>query len=158
MAKGDEHKSHDGKQLEKTTTPEGRIVTPEPIGPEVVESMHKRAVELKGGLSKGKGKESTVEHELVDMVLRGTNYAMQLQSQLHDQAETISLLIRQRDFILSRQDEERQMWEVEKKGWDRTAEALLCQVSKATPNFYREHVSCGLLWISTCPDALTVCI
>ena len=142
MPKGETTDSQDGTSTDaRTTMP--RAQTPEPIGPEVVEPMHKRALQLKETLSKGKGKETVLEHELIDMVLRGTSYAIQLQSQLHDQAESIALLIRQRQFLLDRQDEERELWKVEREGWDRTAEALLCQVNKATPTFYREHVSCG---------------
>jgi hypothetical protein len=48
-------------------------------------------------------------------------------SQLLRQAETISDLIQQRDYLHRRVAEERSRWESEKEGWDRMSEALLAR-------------------------------
>jgi MarR-like DNA-binding transcriptional regulator SgrR of sgrS sRNA len=48
-------------------------------------------------------------------------------SQLHAQAETISNLIQQRDFLVTRSMEEHERWESEKEGWARAAHALIVQ-------------------------------
>jgi hypothetical protein len=48
-------------------------------------------------------------------------------SQLHAQAETISNLIQQRDFLVQRSIEENERWESEREGWARAAQALILQ-------------------------------
>lgn len=48
-------------------------------------------------------------------------------SQLFRQAETISGLTEQRNFLIREAEEQRARWESEKVGWERMAEALIAQ-------------------------------
>ncbi|KAJ7507293.1 hypothetical protein B0H11DRAFT_198934 [Mycena galericulata] len=85
-------------------------------------------------LQMGVGTEETTEttpreRELFDMVLRLTNpNQVSLDaSQLLRQAETISSLVHQRDYLNSQAEEERSRWESEKQSWERMSEALIVQ-------------------------------
>ncbi|KAG8968330.1 hypothetical protein FRC03_007789 [Tulasnella sp. 419] len=65
------------------------------------------------------------ERELAEMVLRLTHPALYpIPSQLIDQANTISQLTKQRDFLLKQHQEERDMWDAERDNWVRIAGAL----------------------------------
>ncbi|KAJ6591123.1 hypothetical protein DFH09DRAFT_1138676 [Mycena vulgaris] len=102
----------------------------------VVEILHDheiarmRAKALQMGLGVEESAESTPrERELFDMVLRLTNPNLPSldPSQLVHQAETISGLVHQRDYLTRQIEEERSRWECEKEGWERMAEALIIQ-------------------------------
>ncbi|KAH9919712.1 uncharacterized protein B0H18DRAFT_625905 [Fomitopsis serialis] len=84
-----------------------------------------------------------LERELATMVLRLTSDAV-LQpspSQLASQAETIATLNLQRHLLLHGREEERALWDVERQGWDRTAEALLRQRRDTKGVAEKDHVS-----------------
>ncbi|KAJ7248604.1 hypothetical protein B0H12DRAFT_1301956 [Mycena haematopus] len=87
-----------------------------------------RARALKMGLGTEDDAQSTPrERELFEMVLRLTNPNLPSldPSQLLRQADTISNLVRQRDYLSRRVEEERARWESDKEGWDRMSETLL---------------------------------
>ncbi|KDQ15521.1 hypothetical protein BOTBODRAFT_293972 [Botryobasidium botryosum FD-172 SS1] len=65
------------------------------------------------------------ERVLAEMVLRLTHPSVPLPSQLFAQAETISTLNKQRDFILSRDEDDRVRWDAEREAWRRVAGVLL---------------------------------
>ena len=46
-------------------------------------------------------------------------------TQLERQADVISILTSQRDFLVRQAEEDRSRWQSERDGWDRMAEALL---------------------------------
>ncbi|TFK44265.1 hypothetical protein BDQ12DRAFT_672673 [Crucibulum laeve] len=77
-----------------------------------------------------------MSYKLVDLriccfqVIRLTESPLLNPSQLMRQAEVISGLTAQRDFLLRRADEEGARWQSEKEGWDRIAEALIAQRNK----------------------------
>lgn len=52
-------------------------------------------------------------------------------AQLVRQAETISALTLQRDYLIRQGEEERYRWISEKESWDRMAEALISQRTKS---------------------------
>ena len=68
----------------------------------------------------------------------------ELQSQLAAQAEAIAILSRQRSLLLSEIGEMKARWEVERQGWDRSAEALIAQHG-AAERYLRDQVRmpCG---------------
>ncbi|KAF8805994.1 hypothetical protein BYT27DRAFT_7025856, partial [Phlegmacium glaucopus] len=65
------------------------------------------------------------ERELVNMVLRLTDPLPVDSTQLERQADAISVLTLQRDFLVRQAEEDRERWRSEREGWDRMAEALL---------------------------------
>ncbi|KAJ7135445.1 hypothetical protein C8R43DRAFT_955967 [Mycena crocata] len=88
-----------------------------------------RARALQMGLNT-EGVDSTPrERELLDMVLRLTNPNQPSfdPTQLVHQADTISSLVHQRDYLTRRIEEERSRWESERDSWERTSEALIVQ-------------------------------
>ncbi|KAJ7481638.1 hypothetical protein FB451DRAFT_974315, partial [Mycena latifolia] len=102
----------------------------------VVESLpdHEIAQMRAKALQMGFGSEASIdvtprERELFDMVLRLTNPNVPSldPAQLVLQAETISGLVHQRDYLTRQIEEERSRWESEKEGWERMAEALIVQ-------------------------------
>ncbi|KAJ7701760.1 hypothetical protein B0H17DRAFT_164044 [Mycena rosella] len=102
----------------------------------VAETLHDqeiaqmRAKALQMGLGTEQNTDATPrERELFDMVLRLTNPNTPSldPAQLVIQAETISGLVHQRDYLTRLIEEERSMWESEKAGWERMAEALIVQ-------------------------------
>lgn len=107
-----------------------RSPTPEPLEEQDLVAMRVRALAIKEspGNGKGKGREDTVEQELLQMVLALTA-APTAQSQLLDQATTISRLLKQQDFLINRMGNDRALWETEKESMQRVAEALLTQVN-----------------------------
>ncbi|KAJ7846361.1 hypothetical protein B0H14DRAFT_935505 [Mycena olivaceomarginata] len=93
-----------------------------------VAQMRARALQMSLG-SEDATQSTPRERELFEMVLRLTNPNLPSldPSQLLRQAETISDLIQQRDYLHRRVEEERSRWESEKEGWDRMSEALLAR-------------------------------
>ncbi|KAF8165937.1 hypothetical protein B0H34DRAFT_691041, partial [Crassisporium funariophilum] len=81
------------------------------------------------------------EKELVDMILRLTYPLHADPSQLERQAETISALTSQRDFLMKQIEEERYRWRAERDGWDRMAEALLSRRNKPVKPAAKEDES-----------------
>lgn len=63
-------------------------------------------------------------------VLRLTGSTLLDPTQLTRQADAISWLTSQRDFLLKQAEEERERWESEKDGWARMAEALISRRNK----------------------------
>lgn len=51
-------------------------------------------------------------------------------TQLNRQADAISWLTSQRDFLIEQAEDERERWESEKDGWARMAEALIARRNK----------------------------
>ncbi|KAF8208315.1 hypothetical protein K438DRAFT_1516433, partial [Mycena galopus ATCC 62051] len=91
-----------------------------------VAQMRARALQM--GLGTEDNTQSTPrERELFEMVLRLTNPNLPSldPSQLMRQADTISHLVLQREYLTRRVEEERSRWECDKEGWDRMSEALL---------------------------------
>ncbi|TFY83974.1 hypothetical protein EWM64_g35 [Hericium alpestre] len=110
--------------------------SPEPLDAAQVEAMRKRAVELS---LQGKMSMSAKEKELAIMVLRLTSCSVPDVSQILAQADTISDLTRQRDFLYKEIEEERARWEAEKQGFERIAEALIGKRSRGGDSTYREE-------------------
>lgn len=61
-------------------------------------------------------------------------------TQLNRQADAISWLTAQRDFLLKQAEDERERWESEKDGWARMAEALLAKRNKPTSSAPKDAV------------------
>ena len=70
-------------------------------------------------------------------------------TQLERQADVISVLTAQRDFLVHQAEEDRDRWRSEREGWDRMAEALLSHRSKSGKLAMREDVCFYSLFIST---------
>lgn len=67
-------------------------------------------------------------------------------SQLVVQAETISRLSEQRDFLIEQAEDQRSRWQSERDGWERMAEALIAQKFKPGNTTIKTVVSiCYLL-------------
>lgn len=111
-----------------------------PVTPDEHEliAMRARALAIRDG--KGKGRESALDNELVDMVLRLTAL-LPARGQLLDQAATIRRLSLQQDVLLQRMDDEYARWEAEREGMRRICEALIAQANIASHNLYKEQVS-----------------
>ncbi|KAJ7031621.1 hypothetical protein C8F04DRAFT_935544, partial [Mycena alexandri] len=92
-----------------------------------IAQIRARALEMGLGTEGSNTQPTPRERELLDMVLRLTNPEQPLldPSQLLHQADTISGLIQQREYLAQRVEEEKSRWESEKAGWDRISEALL---------------------------------
>ncbi|KAJ6610482.1 hypothetical protein B0H10DRAFT_2060146 [Mycena sp. CBHHK59/15] len=111
---------------------------PPPERPPVMEAledheiarMRARAIQMGLGTGTSEPTDATPrERELFDMVLRLTNPNVTAvdPAQLLRQAETISTLVQQRDYLLLQNEQERSRWQSEKDGWERMAEALIAQ-------------------------------
>ena len=70
-------------------------------------------------------------------------------SQLERQADVISILTAQRDFLVRQAEEDRDRWRSEREGWDRVAEALLSNRNRSGKFSMREDVCFSSLFIST---------
>ncbi|TDL30134.1 hypothetical protein BD410DRAFT_850575 [Rickenella mellea] len=116
-----------------------RNSTPEPLQAEEIETMRRRVLELREVTGVVKERQNTREDELADMVMRLTSTPQPSSAQLVAQADTITRLIRQQQYLLDRAQEEREMHEAERYGWARTSEALIGLVNRTGPNVYREH-------------------
>ncbi|KAK2459953.1 hypothetical protein APHAL10511_008038 [Amanita phalloides] len=57
-----------------------------------------------------------------------------IQEQLQKQADLIRDLINQRDYLITQIFHERERWQVERDGWDRTSEALIARYSRKANN------------------------
>lgn len=68
--------------------------------------------------------------------------------QLARQADTISSLTTQRDYIMREIEEERERWCVERDVWERTAEALLSQRVKPQKSEVRIVLYVCEIWIN----------
>ncbi|KAF9535141.1 hypothetical protein CPB83DRAFT_755073, partial [Crepidotus variabilis] len=111
-----------------------REPSPEPLTDVEVSLFRQRAVDLgsttsesAAGFSNTANNLSEREKELVEMVLRLTSSPLVDATQLEQQAAVISRLTLQREYLIAQADEEREKWQSEREGWDRTAEALLTQ-------------------------------
>ncbi|THH08232.1 hypothetical protein EW145_g2853 [Phellinidium pouzarii] len=115
-----------------------RSPTPGPLDEQEMLAMRTKALNIRSIRAKGKGKEDSREHELVDMVLRLTA-ALPSRSQILDQAATISRLSTQQDFLINRMGEERERWEAERVSMYRVSEALMTQANMASHNVYKDQ-------------------
>lgn len=66
------------------------------------------------------------------------------------QAEIISSLSEQRDFLIQQAEEQRSRWESERDGWDRMAEALIAQRNKGGTSAAKDEVSLSTFIVFTC--------
>lgn len=106
--------------------------SPDVVGQEEMEDMRSRALAIKESTTTG-----DVEKELVDMILRLTSTGIPLKDQVLEQADTISNMSRQREFILERTEEEKGRWNAERESWSRIADAVMTQANKPTPTIYK---------------------
>lgn len=60
------------------------------------------------------------------------------QEQLHAQAKLITVLAKQRERLLQQSREDRDRFEAERDGWERTAEALLARCAKAEAEYNKD--------------------
>ncbi|GJJ11417.1 hypothetical protein Clacol_005650 [Clathrus columnatus] len=134
----------------KTPPPSPKSSTPEPLELAEIEDMRKRVMSMGyGESSKGKEKATSKEQELADMLLKLTHPAALPQpSQLHAQAETIANLIQQREFLIQRSADERELWDAERESWARAAQALLMRGRKEMTLVDKEDVSTSQYAIS----------
>ncbi|KAF9004280.1 hypothetical protein BDQ17DRAFT_1241508 [Cyathus striatus] len=123
---------------EEPSTVQEREVSPEPVSAEDIERMRQKVQEtvLKFGFN---GQFSSMERELMEMVLRLTSSSFIDPSQLIRQGEIISGLTSQRDYLVRQAEEARQRFESEKDGWTRMAEALIAQRHKHGNSGMREQ-------------------
>ncbi|KAK0489796.1 hypothetical protein EDD18DRAFT_1188406 [Armillaria luteobubalina] len=92
------------------------------------------------GLLSGENESATPrERELANMVLSLLDAQQWDQTQLLEQASTISGLMQERDLTLELFSEERARWTAEKEGWERSAEALISQRTKDTPDVFKSE-------------------
>ncbi|GLB34305.1 hypothetical protein LshimejAT787_0111890 [Lyophyllum shimeji] len=110
-----------------------RSASPEPLTEAEVARMRYRVAQI-GLALKETGIMNDREKELISMVHRLTSSPLIDPSQLIHQAEVISGLTSQRDFLIRQAEEERERWLSEKDGWTRMAEALIAQRNKTTTN------------------------
>ena len=73
-------------------------------------------------------------------VLRLTDTLPVDATQLERQADVISVLTAQRDFLVRQAEEDRERWLSEREGWDRMAEALLSHTNRSGKSAMREDV------------------
>jgi len=78
----------------------------------------------------------------VTQVVRLTASTRPDPSQLLRQAEIISALTSQRNYLIQQIEEERIRWESEKDSWARAAEALIAQRNKDGHSAAKDAVSC----------------
>ncbi|KAK0218891.1 hypothetical protein IW262DRAFT_1063368 [Armillaria fumosa] len=90
------------------------------------------------GLLSGENESATPrERELANMVLSLLDAQQWDPAQLLEQASTISGLMQERELMLELFSEERARWTAEKEGWERSAEALISQRTKETPDVFK---------------------
>jgi hypothetical protein len=85
-------------------------------------------------------------------VLRLTDPLSLDATQLERQADVISVLTSQCDFLVRQAEEDRNRWQSEREGWDRMAEALLSHRNKSGKSSTRDDVCFSFfssLFIST---------
>ncbi|CCL99906.1 uncharacterized protein FIBRA_01931 [Fibroporia radiculosa] len=116
----------------------------EPLESSELDSMRARLHQL--GLASPRSTNpgaTLVERELAGMVLRLASNSVLHPSptQLALQAETIAELTSQRDLLIQEREEQRLRWEVERQGWERSAEALLGKRRTAGDAAERDYVS-----------------
>ncbi|KAH7096933.1 hypothetical protein BKA62DRAFT_483962 [Auriculariales sp. MPI-PUGE-AT-0066] len=68
------------------------------------------------------------EQELAHMVLRLVHESRFLQAQVGEQAEAIEGLSAAHDFAVARVEEEHERFDAERRGWERSSEAMLSQL------------------------------
>ncbi|KNZ77058.1 hypothetical protein J132_07452 [Termitomyces sp. J132] len=107
-----------------------RSATPEMLTEADISQMRHRVGELRSS-SQGLVNLTERETELFDMVRRLTESTLVDSSQLMFQAEVISRLTAQRDFLIRHMEEERGRWMSQRDGWERMAEALIAQRNKS---------------------------
>ncbi|KAK0218910.1 hypothetical protein IW262DRAFT_1388056 [Armillaria fumosa] len=107
-------------------------------------------VDLKGYRSKlsemellsGENEPATpCERELGNMVLSLLDARQWDPAHLLEQASTISELMQEQELVLKLFSEERERWTAEKEGWERSAEVLISQRTKETPDVLKTEVS-----------------
>lgn len=81
-------------------------------------------------------------------VLRLTDSLPVDATQLERQADVISTLTSQRDFLVRQAEEDRERWHSEREGWDRMAEALLSHKSRTGKSTAREDVCYSSFYIT----------
>ncbi|KAG6841217.1 hypothetical protein C0991_000663 [Blastosporella zonata] len=116
-----------------------RSATPEVLTEADIAQMRRRAAEIASS-SKGTGNGFGRETELLAMVRRLTESPLIDPGQLMSQAELISRLTTQRDFMIRQTEEERGRWASQRDGWDRMAEALIAQRNKSTAALSKEDI------------------
>ncbi|KAJ7291135.1 hypothetical protein C8J57DRAFT_1704808 [Mycena rebaudengoi] len=102
--------------------------TVEPLQEQEIANMRAKALQM--GLDTAEQADATPrELELLNMVLRLTDHSLATldPSQLLRQADTISSLISQRDYLTRQIEEDKSRWQSEREGWDRMSEALIMQ-------------------------------
>lgn len=136
-----------------------REPTAEPLSEADITAMRRRIHEM-GIVSSENGNASSREKELANMVgphhqrnhttnlyrpqvLRLTASSLIDPTQLLSQAATIAGLTSQRNFVIRQAEEERDRWQSERDGWERTAEALVAQRSKPGSSAAKDEVRCN---------------
>ncbi|KAH7923622.1 hypothetical protein BV22DRAFT_1036102 [Leucogyrophana mollusca] len=102
--------------------------------PHDFQALRKRALEISAA-----DQPTTINKELLDMVMRLTSAVPPDPDQLIRQAELISGLAEQRDFLMRQAEEQRLRWDAEKDGWARMAEALIAQQTRNRGSADREE-------------------
>ncbi|KAG6848941.1 hypothetical protein H0H93_012583, partial [Arthromyces matolae] len=116
-----------------------RSATPEILTETDIMQMRHRTIELKSS-SHGVSALTPKESELLNMVRRLTDSPLIDPGQLMRQAEVISRLTAQRDFLIRQMEEERGRWASQRDGWERMAEALISQRSKSLSGPTKEDI------------------
>ncbi|KAH7909627.1 hypothetical protein BJ138DRAFT_206357 [Hygrophoropsis aurantiaca] len=99
------------------------------------QAIRKRALEM----SSSPQPPTTANKELLDMVMRLTDTIPPDPDQLIRQAELISGLAEQRDFLMRQAEEQHLRWDAEREGWARMAEALIAQQTRNRGSADREE-------------------
>ncbi|KAK0467560.1 hypothetical protein IW261DRAFT_1519432 [Armillaria novae-zelandiae] len=118
------------------TDAEERARSPGPSQEADLKSYRSKLSEM-GFLSGETDSATPRERELANMVLRLLDARQWDPAQLAEQASTISELMQERDLTLELFSEERARWTAEKEGWERSAEALISQRTKETPDVFK---------------------
>ena len=156
-----------GGQILKGSQREGEG-SPEPLSEGDVMAMRRRLQELGFSLNRDRNELSigatghsddfgdTTLRELVNMVCRHHAISFRMTessqvlhltdplslkaTQLERQADAISVLTLQRDFLVRQAEEDHNRWRSEREGWDRMAEALLSLRNKSGKSITKEDV------------------
>ncbi|KAL4245757.1 hypothetical protein ABKN59_001567 [Abortiporus biennis] len=113
----------------------------EPLTVSDLQQMRGRLEQL-GLIGSDESKQSTlssIEKELVDMVLKLTVRPVVDTSQLLSQAEVIAALSQKCANVVEEMSEVRQRWAVERRGWERSSEALIIQRNSAREGIMDEE-------------------